>query len=73
MALCQELTVHKIRIYKFMVNFNFYYLNVTYCSTSFRTAVEYSPRFAYVQLNNFHVPQAALKLAIPVFELSDFF
>jgi hypothetical protein len=62
--------VHETRVYKFMVNFTFRYLHVTYCLTSVRSTVAYSPRFTNVQFNNFHVPQAALESAIPVFELS---
>jgi len=72
-ALCQELTVREIHIYKFVANFTFHYLHVTYCLTSVRTTVEYIPRFTSVQLSNFHVPQVALEPAIPVFELSDFY
>ena len=72
-ALCQELTVREIHIYKFMANFTFHYLHVTYCLTSVRTTVEYSPRFTSVQLSNFHVPHAALESAIPVSELSEFY
>lgn len=63
--------MHEARINMFVANFAFHYLHVTYCSTSVRNTVAYSPHFTNVQLNNFHVPQAGLESATPVFERSD--